>query len=104
MIRRPPRSTLDRSRQRQMCIRDRDSRNPVFVYGYPLQVKPFYVKEDPERQGIALTADLLLPDGFGEVSSGGMREENITLLKSRIKKEGLDMDSYSWYLDLRKYG
>ena len=81
-----------------------DSRNPVFVYGYPLQVKPFYVKEDPERQGIALTADLLLPDGFGEVSSGGMREENITLLKSRIKKEGLNMDSYSWYLDLRKYG
>jgi asparaginyl-tRNA synthetase len=82
----------------------KDSRNPVFVYGYPLQVKPFYVKEDPERQGIALTADLLLPDGFGEVSSGGMREETITLLKSRIKKEGLNMDSYSWYLDLRKYG
>jgi asparaginyl-tRNA synthetase len=82
----------------------KDRTNPVFVYGYPLQVKPFYVKEDPERQGIALTADLLLPDGFGEVSSGGMREDNIDLLKSRIKKEGLNMDSYSWYLDLRKYG
>jgi asparaginyl-tRNA synthetase len=82
----------------------RDRTNPVFVYGYPLQVKPFYVKEDPERQGIALTADLLLPSGFGEVSSGSMREDNINLLKSRIKKEGLNMDSYSWYLDLRKYG
>ncbi|HEY9399663.1 MAG TPA: asparagine--tRNA ligase [Nitrososphaeraceae archaeon] len=82
----------------------KDRANPVFVYGYPLQVKPFYVKEDPERQGIALTADLLLPDGFGEVSSGGIREDNIDLLKSRIKKEGLNMDSYSWYLDLRKYG
>jgi len=33
-----------------------------------------------------------------------MREENITVLKTRIKKEGLDMNSYSWYLDLRKYG
>jgi len=81
-----------------------DRSNPVFVYGYPLEVKPFYVKEDPESQGIALTADLLLPNGFGEVSSGGMREENITVLKTRIKKEGLDMNSYSWYLDLRKYG
>ena len=81
-----------------------DRSNPVFVYGYPLEVKPFYVKEDPERQGIALAADLLLPNGFGEVSSGGMREENITVLKTRIKKEGLDMNSYSWYLDLRKYG
>jgi asparaginyl-tRNA synthetase len=82
----------------------KDRTNPIFVYGYPLQVKPFYVKEDPETQGIALTTDLLLPDGFGEVSTGGIREDNINLLKSRIKKEGLNMDSYSWYLDLRKYG
>ena len=78
--------------------------NAVFVFGYPLKVKPFYVKEDPERKGIGLAADLLFPSGFGEVSSGGMREDNIELLKSRIKKEGLNMDSYSWYLDLRKYG
>jgi asparaginyl-tRNA synthetase len=81
-----------------------DRTNPVFVYGYPLQVKPFYVKEDPGTPGIALTTDLLLPNGFGEVSSGGMREDNITSLKSRIEKEGLNMNSYSWYLDLRKYG
>lgn len=82
----------------------KDRTNPVFVYGYPLVVKPFYVKEDPETAGLALTTDLLLPNGFGEVSSGGMREDNITLLKSRIEKEGLKMNSYSWYLDLRKYG
>lgn len=82
----------------------KDRTNPVFVYGYPLVVKPFYVKEDPETPGLALTTDLLLPNGFGEVSSGGMREDNITLLKSRIEKEGLKMNSYSWYLDLRKYG
>ncbi|MGI0022058.1 MAG: amino acid--tRNA ligase-related protein, partial [Nitrososphaeraceae archaeon] len=85
-------------------ILTKDRINPVFVYGYPLKVKPFYVKEDPEEQGIALTTDLLLPDGFGEVSSGGMREDNIDLLKSRIMSEGLDMNSYSWYLDLRRYG
>lgn len=82
----------------------KDRTNPVFVHGYPLHVKPFYVKEDPETPGIALTTDLLLPNGFGEVSSGGMREDNITSLKSRIEKEGLNMNSYSWYLDLRKYG
>jgi asparaginyl-tRNA synthetase len=82
----------------------KDRSNPVFVFGSPLQVKPFYVKEDPEKQGIALSADLLLPNGFGEVSSGGIREDNITLLKTRIKNEGLNMDSYSWYLDLRRYG
>ena len=82
----------------------KDRTNPVFVYGYPLEVKPFYVKEDSETPGVALTTDLLLPNGFGEVSSGGMREDNISLLKSRIEKEGLNINSYSWYLDLRKYG
>jgi asparaginyl-tRNA synthetase len=85
-------------------ILTKDRSNPVFVFGYPLQIKPFYVKEDPEKQGIALSADLLLPNGFGEVSSGGIREDNISLLKTRIKNEGLNMDAYSWYLDLRRYG
>ncbi|MGI0032175.1 MAG: asparagine--tRNA ligase [Nitrososphaeraceae archaeon] len=82
----------------------KDRSNPVFVFGYPLQIKPFYVKEDPEKQGRALSADLLLPNGFGEVSSGGIREDDIALLKTRIKNEGLNLDSYSWYLDLRRYG
>jgi asparaginyl-tRNA synthetase len=82
----------------------KDRSNPVFVFGYPLQIKPFYVKEDPEKQGIALSADLLLPNGFGEVSSGGIREDDMALLKTRIKNEGLNLDSYSWYLDLRRYG
>ncbi len=78
--------------------------NPVFIVGYPLQVKPFYVKEDPENPNVALSTDLLLPHGFGEVSSGGMREDNIELIEERIKGEGLDLSTYSWYLDLRKYG
>jgi asparaginyl-tRNA synthetase len=81
-----------------------DRGNPVFIVGYPVQVKPFYVKEDPDSHGIALSADLLLPNGFGEVSSGGIREDDIDVIKARISHEGLDLKSYSWYLDLRKYG
>ncbi len=82
----------------------RERKNPIFIIDYPLQVKPFYVKEDPLNHGVALSTDLLLPDGFGEVSSGGIREDNIENIRSRLKKEGLDLNSYSWYLDLRKYG
>jgi asparaginyl-tRNA synthetase len=81
-----------------------DKTNPVFIFGYPLQVKPFYVKNDPENPNITLSTDLLLPQGFGEVSSGGMREDNIELIQTRIKDEGLDPGAYSWYLDLRRYG
>lgn len=82
----------------------REKRSPIFIVGYPLQVKPFYVKEDPLHQGVALSTDLLLPDGFGEVSSGGIREDNIENIRTRLIEQGLDLNSYSWYMDLRKYG
>jgi asparaginyl-tRNA synthetase len=77
---------------------------PIFVVGYPLAVKPFYVKEDPDHRGIGLAADMLAPQGFGEITSGGLREDNIISITERIKKEGLNPAAYDWYLDLRKYG
>jgi asparaginyl-tRNA synthetase len=81
-----------------------DRTSPIFVVGFPIKVKPFYVKKDPSNKDLSLSADLLLPKGFGEVSSGGIREDDIDVIKARIKHEGLDLESYSWYLDLRKYG
>jgi asparaginyl-tRNA synthetase len=77
---------------------------PIFVVGYPLAIKPFYVKEDPDRRGIGLAADMLAPQGFGEITSGSLREDNIISITERIKKEGLNPAAYDWYLDLRKYG
>ena len=77
---------------------------PLFITGYPIEVKPFYVKENPDRSGTSLTFDLLGPQGYGELSSGGMREDNLKTLSTRIKQAGLDPIDYKWYLDLRKYG
>ncbi|MEW6604098.1 MAG: asparagine--tRNA ligase [Thermoproteota archaeon] len=77
---------------------------PIFVVGYPIAVKPFYVKEDPNNKGVGLAADMLAPSGFGEITSGGLREDDIVSITDRIKKEGLNPTAYDWYLDLRKYG
>jgi asparaginyl-tRNA synthetase len=77
---------------------------PFFVSGYPIGVKPFYVKEDPQNEGYGLAADLIAPSGFGEITSGGMREDNNLTITKKMEKEGLDVKSYQWYLDLRKYG
>ena len=77
---------------------------PIFVTGYPISVKPFYVKEDPDNKGVGLAADMLAPQGFGEITSGGLREDDIISINDRIKKEGLNPAAYDWYLDLRKYG
>jgi asparaginyl-tRNA synthetase len=77
---------------------------PIFVVGYPLKIKPFYVKENPDHNGSGLAADMLAPGGFGEITSGGLREDDILSITDRIKKEGLDPAAYDWYLDLRNYG
>ena len=82
----------------------KDAERPVFVVGYPIAVKPFYVKEDPDRPGVGLTADMLAPRGFGEITSGGQREDDIDSITNRMRKEGLDPAAYEWYLDLRRYG
>jgi asparaginyl-tRNA synthetase len=77
---------------------------PIFVVGYPITVKPFYVKEDPQNKGYGLAADMLAPNGFGEITSGGIREDDSFSITKRMEQEGLDINSYQWYLDLRRYG
>lgn len=82
----------------------RNRNQPLFVIGYPIALKPFYVKEDHHKKGLGLSADMLAPHGFGEISSGGEREDDIGSITQRIRKDGLDPKTYQWYLDLRKYG
>ncbi len=81
-----------------------ESKEPLFVYNYPLKIKAFYVQAKPDEPEIGLTVDMLAPEGFGELSTGGQREINIDSLVERIKKEGFNPESYWWYLDLRRYG
>lgn len=81
-----------------------NSSKPLFVIGYPLKIKPFYVKEEPSKEGVGLAADLLAPNGFGEITSGGIREDDLQKLEKRMGLEGLQKSNYEWYLDLRRYG
>jgi asparaginyl-tRNA synthetase len=81
-----------------------NSHVPIFVTNYPLKIKPFYVKLDPKNKDEGIAADLLAPYGFGEITSGGLREDNLEQLTNRMKLEGLISSDYEWYLDLRRYG
>lgn len=77
---------------------------PVFVHRYPSSVKAFYMKPDPERPEVCLSADLLAPEGYGEIIGGGQRIDDLELLASRIKEHNLPEEAYEWYMDLRRYG
>lgn len=77
---------------------------PVFVHRYPTCCKAFYMKPVEERPEVCLSADLLAPEGYGEIIGGGQRIEDLALLESRIREHGLPEEAYRWYLDLRRYG
>ena len=77
---------------------------PVFVYGYPTQVKAFYMEPWPGRPEVCKSVDLLAPEGCGEIIGGSERMSSPELLLQRIHEHQLPEAAYKWYLDLRRYG
>ena len=77
---------------------------PVIVYGFPSEIKAFYMKRDPDNDKVVLGMDILAPEGYGEIVGGSEREVDINTLLDRINEEGLDQSDYEWFLDLRRYG
>jgi asparaginyl-tRNA synthetase len=82
----------------------KDFNVPLFVYDYPRKVKAFYMKENAEDPERVKCADLLAPEGYGEIIGGSQREESLEKLTEQIKIQNLPMEPYEWYLDLRRYG
>ena len=77
---------------------------PVFVHRYPSVAKAFYMRPDPEDDSLSLSADLLAPEGYGEIIGGGERIADLALLERRIAEQQLPAEAFDWYLDLRRYG
>ncbi|MFC0523187.1 asparagine--tRNA ligase [Pontibacillus salicampi] len=77
---------------------------PVFITHYPLDIKAFYMKPDPNNPDVALCADLIAPEGYGEIIGGSERINDLDLMKQRYEEHDLTDDAYKWYLELRQYG
>ena len=93
-------SDLQTEHERYLC--EVLFKKPVFVTDYPAEIKAFYMKQNPDGKTVA-AADLLAP-GIGEIIGGSQREDNLDILKAKIKELGMKESDYLWYLDLRKYG
>ena len=93
-------SDLQTEHERYLC--EVLFKKPVFVTDYPAEIKAFYMKQNQDGKTVA-AADLLAP-GIGEIIGGSQREDNLDVLKKRIRELGMKEEDYWWYLDLRKYG
>ena len=91
---------LQTEHERYLC--EQIFKKPVFVTDYPMDIKAFYMRLNPDGKTVRAT-DLLVP-GIGEIIGGSQREERYDVLLDRIKELGLNEEDYWWYLELRKFG
>ena len=75
---------------------------PLIVTDYPASIKPFYMRLSDDGRTVA-AMDILVP-GIGEIVGGSQREERYDVLEKRMIEADIEVEEYSWYLDLRKYG
>ena len=66
--------------------------------------REFYDREDPEWPGHFRNYDLYLPEGYGEVSSGGEREWEYEVIVRKMRKAGISLDAFRPYLEVAKAG
>ncbi|MBQ9832330.1 MAG: asparagine--tRNA ligase, partial [Clostridia bacterium] len=93
---------MDLQTEHERYITEQIYKKPVFVTDYPKDIKAFYMRVNDDGKTVA-AADLLVP-GVGEIIGGSQREERYDVLKQRIEELGMDVSSYDWYMDLRRYG
>ncbi len=93
---------LDLQSEHERYLTEQYFKRPVVVIDYPKDLKAFYMKDNKDNATVA-AMDILVPK-IGEIVGGSQREDDYELLKKKIKNKGLDLDTYKWYLDLRKYG
>jgi asparaginyl-tRNA synthetase len=91
---------LQSEHERYLC--EHVIKGPVVLYNYPRQIKAFYMRDNEDGQTVA-AMDVLVP-GIGEIIGGSQREERLERLEAKLAEFKLDKDSYSFYLDLRRFG
>lgn len=93
---------VDLQSEHERYITEKVFQKPVFVTGYPKEIKAFYMRLNDDGKTVA-AMDLLVP-GVGEIIGGSQREERMDILNARIQELGMDMQNYWWYMDMRKFG
>ncbi len=92
----------DLQTEHERYISEKVFKKAVFVTNYPKEIKSFYMKQNADGKTVA-AVDLLVP-GVGEIIGGSEREADYDKLVSAMKERNMNLDLYSDYLDLRRFG
>ena len=94
-------SDLGTAEERALTI---EEKTPVFLTHFPKELKAFYMLRSPDDPRTVEAADLLAPEGYGEMIGGSSRETDVVRLTERLKETDAKVEEYEWYLDLRRHG
>ena len=93
---------IDLQTEHERYLSEQHFKSPVVVKNYPTEIKAFYMRLNDGGETVA-ALDVLAP-GIGEIIGGSQREERLDVLTRRMLEHGLELETYDWYLDLRRYG
>ncbi len=93
---------MDLSSEHERYLVEEHFKRPVIMTDYPAEIKAFYMKKNADGKTMQGT-DVLFPR-IGEIIGGSVREESYDKLTAEIEARGMELGTYSWYLDTRKYG
>lgn len=92
----------DLQAEHERYLTEQHFKAPVILYDYPRSIKPFYMKLNDDGRTVR-AMDVLVPK-VGEIIGGSQREDRLEVLEERMREQGLKLENYWWYLDLRRYG
>jgi asparaginyl-tRNA synthetase len=91
---------LDIDAERELT---RNMAAPLFITHFPRSLRPFYIKHDTEEERLSLSVDMLAPEGYGEITSGGLREDDVQRLKNELRRRYSDEKIFDWYCDAKMH-
>jgi asparaginyl-tRNA synthetase len=77
---------------------------PFFIKEFPIGIQTFFHKSHPQKPELTLSADLLAPEGYGEIASGGQMIHEKKVLLKKMEEEKIEPEGQRWYMDLKRYG
>ena len=92
----------DLQTEHERYLTEQHFKNPVIVYDYPKNIKPFYMRVNDDDKTVS-AMDVLVPK-IGEIIGGSQREERLDMLEKRMDEARMPKDDYWWYLDSRRFG
>ena len=93
---------IDLQSEHERYLAEEYFKKPLILINYPKDIKAFYMRMNEDEKTVA-AMDVLVPS-VGEIIGGSQREDRIERLEQRMAGVGLNVEDYSWYLDLRRFG